>query len=87
MVRNSEYQQPAFSRGTGAQPPTLGLAVSPGGPSSSTYAITSTHIATLSINQQSTLVSEHASPLARMFTGSPTLGYIRFMGKHTPHPL
>lgn len=55
MARNSEYQQPAFSRGTGAQPPTLGLAVPPGGPSSSTYAITSTHTATLSINQQSTL--------------------------------
>lgn len=83
MARSSEYQPPAFSRGTGAQSPTLGLVVSPGGPSSSTDAITSTHTATLSINQQSTLFQ---SMCLLLLECSPTLGCIRFMGKHTPHP-
>lgn len=86
-MRGSEYQQAAFSRGIGAQPPTLGLGRSPGGASSPTYAIASTHTKTLNINQQSMLVSEHASLLGRRFTGPPTLGCIRFMGKHTPRLL
>lgn len=59
--------------------------MSPGGPSSSTDAITSTHTATLSINQQSTLVSDHVSPLARMFTYS---GLHQIHGQaHPPTPL